>query len=62
MEVKPTWSGTLSIGVTTLPSAQVISVSKAQLLPGQSFVVAATGEKSTTFYIGGQVGVAWVWV
>ncbi|KAL5490797.1 hypothetical protein EMCRGX_G015981 [Ephydatia muelleri] len=54
MEMMPTWSGTLSIGVTMLPPAQVISAIKAQQLPGQSFVIAANGEKSTVLYIGGQ--------
>ena len=56
MEMNPSWSGTLSIGVTALLPAQVISAIKAQQLPGQSFVIAANGEKSTVLYIGGQVG------
>ena len=55
MEMNSTWNGSLSIGVTVLTPAQVISVIKAKQLPGLSFVIAASTEKSSVLYIGGQV-------
>ena len=53
--MNPEWRGSLSIGVVALAQDQVISVSKAKKLPGQSFVI-STSEESTILYIGGKVG------
>lgn len=52
--MNPIWRGSLSIGVTALPLDQVIVVSKAKKLQGQSFVISSSDE-STVLYIGGQV-------
>ena len=57
MEVDSKWSGSLSIGVTTQSTAQVVSVDNAKQLLGQSFIVTSSvnGKPSLALYVGGQV-------
>ena len=57
MEVDSKWSGTLSIGVTTQSTAQVVTVDNVKQLLGQSFIVTSSvnGKSSLALYAGGQV-------
>eukprot|EP00731_Ephydatia_muelleri_P022384 Em0014g975a len=56
MEVDSKWSGSLSIGVTTQSTAQVVSVDNVKQLLGQSFIVTSSvnGKPSLALYAGGQ--------
>ena len=50
------WSGSLSIGVTTLPPDEVVSVDKADELSGQSYVItSSTSKKFAALCVGGKV-------
>ena len=56
IEMDSKWSGSLSIGVTTLPSDEVVSVDKADELSGQSFfITSSTSKKFAALCVGGKV-------
>ena len=57
MEVDSKWSDSLSIGVTTQSTAQVVSVDNVKQLLGQSFIVTSSvnGKSSLALYAEGQV-------